>query len=108
VLGSECCGAEGDDRREAYTAIAWGGLLSLEKPKSVEAEAVTVAEGKMCGAAMRGVDALPWSKTPSRAKGSRRNLGDLVWSAVAEAIPDRDSKPKAQSVGEQARSRTRS
>jgi len=82
--------------------------LSLEKPKSVEAEAVTVAEGKMCGAAMRGVDALPWSKTPSRAKGSRRNLGDLVWSAVAEAIPDRDSKPKAQSVGEQARSRTRS
>ena len=79
----------------AMTAIAWGGLLSLEKPKSVEAEAITVAEGKMCGAAMRGVDALPWSKTPSRAKGSRRNLGDLVWSAVAEAIPDRDSKPKA-------------
>ena len=27
----------------------------------------------MCGAAMRGVDALPWSKTPSRAKGSRRS-----------------------------------
>ena len=29
--------------------------MSLEKPKSVEAEAVTVAEGKMCGAAMRPV-----------------------------------------------------
>ena len=56
-----------------------------------------VVEGKMCGAAMRGVDALPWSKTPSRAKGSRRNLGDLVWSALAEAIPDRDRKPKSRS-----------
>jgi hypothetical protein len=49
VLGSECCGAEGDDRREAYTAIVWGGLLSRESYKVAEAEAVDRAEGNMCG-----------------------------------------------------------
>src|SRR5437667_1385112 len=32
----------------------------------------------MCGTAMRGADALPGSKATSRAKGSHRNLGDLV------------------------------
>src|SRR5437762_2932420 len=32
----------------------------------------------MCGTAMRGADALPGSKATSRAKGSYRNLGDLV------------------------------
>ena len=41
------------------------------------------------GPPYRGVDALPWSKTPSRAKGSRRNLEDLVWSAVAGLAPAR-------------------
>ena len=32
----------------------------------------------MCGTAMRGADALPRSKATSRAKGSYRNLGDLM------------------------------
>ena len=32
----------------------------------------------MCGTARRGADALPGSKATSRAKGSHRNLGDLV------------------------------
>src|SRR5262249_13155923 len=32
----------------------------------------------MCGTVMRGADALPGSKATSRAKGSLRNLGDLV------------------------------
>ena len=35
-------------------------------------------EGNMSGPVMRGAVALPWSKTPSRTNGSRRNLGDLV------------------------------
>ncbi len=38
ALGSECCGAEGDDRREAYTAIVWGGLLSHESYKFADAD----------------------------------------------------------------------
>jgi hypothetical protein len=52
--------------------------LSRESDNVTEAEAVHPAEGNMCCAAMRGADARSWSKTPSRVKGSRRNLGDLV------------------------------
>jgi hypothetical protein len=65
----------GDGGREAYTTILWGGLLSRESQKFAEAETVSNVEGNMCGPALRGTDALPWSKTPSRRKGSRRNLG---------------------------------
>ena len=67
---------EGDDHGEAYTAIVWGGRLSREREKP-EAETVRNVEGNMSGTAMRGAGALPWSETPSRTKGSRRNLGDL-------------------------------
>jgi len=69
----------GDGGCEAYTAIVWGGLLSRVRHNLAEAEAVDTAEGNMCGAAMRGADALPWSKTPSRTKGMRRNLGGLTF-----------------------------
>jgi hypothetical protein len=43
-----------------------------------EAETVDDVEGNMCGTAMRGADAPPGSKTTSRSKGSRRNLGGLA------------------------------
>ena len=49
--------------------------MSRERQKFAEAEPVSNVEGNMCGPVMRGADALPWSKTPSRRKGSRRNLG---------------------------------
>ena len=68
----------GDGGHEAYTTIAWGGLLSRESQKVAGAETLSNVEGKMCGAVMRGAVALPWSKTPSRTKGTRRNLGGLV------------------------------
>src|ERR1035437_9725828 len=74
--GSECCVVGGDDHGEAYTAIVQGGRLSRESSNIAEAEAFSVAEGNMCGTVMRGADALPRSKTLSRTKGSRRNLGD--------------------------------
>ena len=90
---------EGDDHREAYTAIAWGGLLSRERHNIVEAEAVDRAEGNMCGPVLRGTDAPPWSKTLSRAKGTHRNLGDLIWSAVAKAIPDPGGNRKGTPPG---------
>ena len=67
---------QGNDHGEAYTAIVWGGLLSRESSNPSEAEAVSVAEGNMCGTVKRGAVALPWSETPSRTKGTRRNLGD--------------------------------
>src|SRR5437764_8981354 len=78
LLGSECCVATGDSGCEAYTAIAWGVGLSLVRSDIAGAESFHSLEGNMCGTAMRGADALPGSKATSRAKGSYRNLGDLV------------------------------
>jgi len=74
---------EGDDRGEAYTAIVRGGQLSREREQVAEAETVRNVEGNMCGAVMRGADALPRSETPSRTKGTRRNLGDLTLGRTA-------------------------
>ena len=51
----------------------------------------------MCGVFMRGAVALPGSEATSRTKGSRRNLGDLVWPAVAAAIPGRGRKATSRS-----------
>ena len=97
---------EGDDHSEAYTAIVWGVGLSHEIPKVAGAEAVTVVEGNMCGAAMRGADAPSGSKATSRAKGSRRNLGDLIWPAIALAIRATAGSRGGEAAVEQARSRT--
>jgi len=66
--------------------------LSPEMPDAAEAEAVGNVEGNMCGTAMRGAVALPGSKTTSRRKGTRRNLGDLLPPEVAVAVPGRGGK----------------
>jgi hypothetical protein len=39
-LGSECCVTAGDSGREAYTAIAWGVGLSLERSDIAGAEGI--------------------------------------------------------------------
>ena len=52
--------------------------MSHERSDIAGAESFYSLEGNMCGTAMRGADALPGSKATSRAKGSHRNLGDLV------------------------------
>ena len=85
---------EGDDHGEAYTAIVQGELLSRERYNVAEAEAVDTAEGNMSAADMRGVAALPWSKTASRTKGTRRNLGDLASgrAAASRAGPLREGE----------------
>ena len=84
MLGSECCGAEGDDRREAYTAIVRGGILSRESYKVAEAEAVVRAEGNMCGPAIaRGhrsavvEDPITYKGSMSEAERSRVRPGGL-------------------------------
>ena len=80
--------------REAYTAILRGVLLSRESSKVAEAEAVSNVEGNTYGTGMRGAVALPWSKTASRRKGSRRNLGDLRFGRAAcrRAGPRREGR----------------
>jgi hypothetical protein len=70
--------------------------LSHEIFNNAGAEPVIHVEGNMCGAVMRGAVALPGSKATSRTKGSRRNLGDLVWPAVATAIPGRGRKARSR------------
>ena len=87
----------GDGGHEAYTAILWGVLLSHEISKFAEAETVSNVEGNMCGTAMRGADALPGSKTTSRCKGSRRNLGDLRFGRPAARRPARIGKARSRS-----------
>jgi len=84
VLGSECCGAEGDDRREAYTAIVRGGLLSRESHKVAEAEAVDTVEGNMCGPVTARVrrsavveDPITYKGSMSEAERSRVWPGEL-------------------------------
>ena len=52
--------------------------MSHERSDIAGAEGFHSLEGNMCGTAMRGADALPRYKATSRAKGSHRNLGDLV------------------------------
>ena len=71
--------------------------MSHERLEIAGAEVVATAEGNMCGAAMRGADALPGSEATSRTNGSRRNLGDLMPPAVASAIPGRDRKSRRRS-----------
>jgi hypothetical protein len=71
--------------------------LSRERHKPAEAETVGEVEGNMCGAVMRGADALPWSKTPSRMKGSRRNLGDLTFDRWRAVPPVRIGKARSRS-----------
>jgi len=88
---------EGDDYCEAYTAIVQGGLLSRERYYAAEAEAVDIAEGNMCGPVMRGSIAQPWSKTLSRTKGRRRNLGDLAFGRAVSIAPVRMGKVMSRS-----------
>ena len=68
----------GDGGREAYTAIMWSGTLSRERENIAEAETVDNVEGNTLRTVMRGATALPWSETPLRMNGTRRNLGDLI------------------------------
>ena len=86
--------AIGDGGDEAYTAIARGVGLSLERSDIAGAESFYSLEGNMCGTAMRGADALPGSKATSRAKGLHRKLGDLGSdrSGAAAAGPHREGE----------------
>ena len=88
----------GDGGCEAYTTIAWGGILSCEMQNIAGAETLSDVEGNMCGVVMRDADAPPRSKTPSRANRRRRNLGGLMSGRAA--------RPRAVRVGK-ARSRSR-
>jgi hypothetical protein len=71
--------------------------LSHEMPTLQGPRFWTLPKAYMCGAVMRGADALPGSKATSRMKGSRRNLGDLMPGRVADAAPVRTGKARSRS-----------
>src|SRR6266851_112703 len=60
-------------RRQGSCGVRAG---SPERMKVVEAEAVPVAEGRMCAVATRDGDAPPGSQAASRTKGQHRDPGD--------------------------------
>jgi hypothetical protein len=103
---SECCVGVGDDEHEAYTAIMRSGILSRERDEVAEAEAVTKAEGNMRRTGMRGVTALPWSETPLRMKGTRRNLGDLISPKPQRRDRATTGSRGGEAIAEEVRSRT--
>jgi len=86
----------GDDGYEAYTAIMWSGLLSRESFNIAEAETFGSVEGNMLCTVTRGATALPWSETPLRMDGRRRNLGDLISPGHKDA-PGHDGKSRRRS-----------
>jgi hypothetical protein len=93
--GSECCVVEGDDRREAYTTIVWGvGLSEMAISQGLRR---SMCRRQRVRRRHASTVALPGSEATSRTKGSRWNLGDLVWPAVAVAIPSRGRKARSRS-----------
>jgi hypothetical protein len=74
-----------------------GYVLSPERLLTAEAEPLNTVEGNTGCTVTRGAVALPGSETISRRKGTRWNLGDLAWPAVAAAIPGRDRESRRRS-----------
>ena len=96
----------GDGDHEAYTAITRSGILSRERDNFAEAEAVDNVEGNMLRTAMRGATALPWSETPLRLNGTRRNLGDLISPSPLWRMRATTGSRGDEAVAEEVRSRT--
>src|SRR3974390_845895 len=86
-LGSECCVVTGDSGCEAYTAIAWGVGLSLERSDIAGAESFHSLEGNMCGTVMRGANARPSFKATSRAKRIASEAGrSRFWPSLSSGV----------------------
>jgi hypothetical protein len=84
-------------RRRSVHSNRVGWASEPRKWDIAGAEAVGSAEGNMNGAVMQGAATLPWSRTPSRWKGSRRNLGDLTSPAAAAADTGHVGKSRRRS-----------
>ena len=96
----------GDGGCEAYTAIMWSGILSRETLNLAEAETVVTVEGNTLRTEMRGATALPWSETPLRMNGTRRNLGDLISPKPQRRDRATTGSRGGEAIAEEVRSRT--
>src|SRR6266481_4402361 len=82
--GSECCVSRRRRRPRSVHSGCVGCVIEPRNGYVAGAETVQSVERNMDRAAKRGHARLPGSKSRSRAKGSRRNLGD---PAFGQAIP---------------------
>jgi hypothetical protein len=96
----------GDGGREAYTAIMRSGTLSRERLNLAEAETFVTVEGNMLRTVTRGATALPWSETPLRMNGTRRNLGGLISPNPLWRMRATTGSREDEAVAEEVRSRT--
>ena len=71
--------------------------MSPESVYIAEAETFGIVEGEMCGVVMRDAVAPSGSETRSCRKGTCRNVGDLAWPTIAEAVLGRDRKSRRRS-----------
>src|SRR6202023_2378088 len=73
--GSECCVRRRRRRTRSVHSGCVGCVIEPRNDEFAGAETVLMVERNMCNAVMRGIAVPPGSKSTSRAKGSRRNLG---------------------------------
>src|SRR6516165_10776885 len=74
--GSECCVRRQQCRTRSVHSRCVGCGSEPRNDEVAEAETVIMVERNMCDAVMRGIVIPPGSRATSRAKGSRRKLGD--------------------------------
>ena len=91
--GSECCVSRRRRRPRSVHSGCVGCVIEPRNGYVAGAETVQRVERNMDRAAKRGHARLPGSKSRSRAKGSRRNLGDPAFGQGNSASgPHREGK----------------
>src|ERR1700730_18481797 len=73
--GSKCCVSRRRRRTRSVHSGCVGCVIEPRNDEFAGAETVVIVERNMCNAVMRGIAVPPGSKSTSRAKGLRRNLG---------------------------------
>jgi hypothetical protein len=110
-LGNECCVTPGDSWSRSVHSNYMGVGLSPERSDIAGAESFHSLEGNMCGAAMRGVDALPGSKAASRRRCRRTKRDEPVAERsargpnAAERMEPRAGGNRASKAGAGCRAR---
>jgi hypothetical protein len=95
--GSECCVRRRRRRTRSVHSGCVGCVIEPRNGLDAGAEIVVKVECNMSNAVMRGTAALPGSKSTSRAKGSRRNLGGPAPDQRYEYVLARIGKARSRS-----------
>jgi hypothetical protein len=95
--GSECCVSRRRRRPRSVHSGCVGCVIEPRNGYVAGAETVQRVERNMDRAAKRGHARLPGSKSRSRAKGSRRNLGDPAFGQSNSASgPHREGRTESR------------